>query len=155
MASITQEEVEALHERVCAFVLANLRTAGNPAIHARPLVHCKIGVTDMVVPLSGVNDMKWTLPLAQAMEKAFPPDGSLRTRALPDASQVIYELVVPLSAGFTARHRSKHRTGYDDSALVRGAQSGGLLQNPLVLLLGLLIAAGMGYLLLVSPVLSK
>lgn len=155
MASITQEEVEALHERVCAFVLANLRTSGNPAIHARPLVHCKTGVSHMIVPLSGVNDMTWTAPLAEAMEKAFPPDGHLRTRALPDASQVIYELIVPLSAGYTGRHRSKHR-GYDDGAVVRSSDAqSGLLQNPLVLLLGLLLAAGVGYVLLVSPMLSK
>lgn len=147
----TQEEVEALHERVAQFVVANLRTAGNPAIHARPLVHCKIGVTHMIVPLSGVNDMTWTSPLAQAMEKAFPPDGHLRTRPLPDASQFIYELVVPLSAGFTGRHRSKHRGGSADGAPPGGAQAPGLMENPLVLflfLMGLVVAAGVGWLLL-------
>lgn len=145
----TQEEVEGLHKRVADFVLQYLRTQGNPAIHARPLVHCKVGVTHLVVPLSGVNDMTWTSQLAQAMEKTFAPDGHLRTRALPDASQFIYELVVPLTAGMTGRHRSKHRTDQPMATATRTTEAG-FMENPLTLLLlflGLVFAATAGWLL--------
>lgn len=145
----SQEEVEALHRRVADFVLQYMRSSGNPAINARPLVHCKTGVTHIVIPVTGCNEFTWTLQLAQALERAFPPDAHMRTRALPDASQFVYELVVPLAAGMTNRHRSKHRN--DGQQTVTTAQGTGFMDNPLMLILllfGLVIALVAGWLML-------
>jgi hypothetical protein len=153
-----QEELEALHARVVQFVETHMRSPANPAIHARALVHSKSGITHLIVPLSGVNELGWSAPLAESLEKAFPPDGYMRTRALPDASQIVYEMVIPLSAGFTGRHRSKHRSSSSGGVVeptAPGGAGGGLLDNPLVLLLGLALAFGLGWVFLLSPALGK
>lgn len=148
----TQEQVETLHGRVDDFVKAYLRTDANPAIHARALVHCKTGVTHLVVPLTAVNGLDLTSVLAQTLKETFPPDAHMRTRPTPDASQIVYELVIPLAAGMTGRHRSKHRGGGTDHA---PAASGGVMENPAVLgmlFLVLLMAVAAGWLFLVDKV---
>lgn len=147
----TQDEVEALHERVAQFVTSYLRSDANPAIHARALVHCKTGITHLVVPLTAVNGLDLTLVLAQTLKETFPPDAHIRTRPTPDASQIVYELVIPLTAGMTGRHRSKHRGGGGGDHAAAASPAPGLMENPAVLgmlFLVLLMAVAAGWLFL-------
>lgn len=149
----SQEEVERLYAQAVVFVEQHLRSPANPTVQARPLVHSKAGHTHLIVPLSAANEIVFTAGLLTLMQRTFPPDGAIRTRPVPDGSQIQYELLIPLTgAGAGASGAARGRS---QSKSRPNAAGGGILDNPVVLMLVLAIALACGYLFVVAPILAK